>query len=94
MGICKACIIYVSVHVSWTIIVTDHLNIMNIKKVLLTGLIIVVICGLVYMIIPKYQIHSVRVDDDTVVTTRINTITGQVNTKYGSDKSDIWMIFE
>jgi len=57
---------------------------MNIKKVLLIGLIVVVICGLVYMIVPKYQIHSVRVDGDTVVVTRINTITGQVNTSYKS----------
>jgi len=67
---------------------------MNIKKVLLIGLIVVVMCGLVYLVVPKYQIQSVRVDENTVVVTRINTITGRVNTSYGSSKSDIWKTFE
>ena len=54
---------------------------MNIKKILLIGLIIVVVCGLIYVAIPKYQIQSVRVDDNTVVVTRINTITGEITTE-------------
>jgi len=52
-----------------------------IKKVgrtLFIGLVIAGIALVVYMVYPKYQIQSVRVDDDTVVVTRINTITGEV----------------
>lgn len=55
-----------------------------IKKVfytLVTGLAIIAIAGLVYLIIPKYQIHSVWVNiagDDYIVVTNINTITGDV----------------
>lgn len=56
----------------------------KIGKTLLFGIFILVIAGLVYMIVPKYQIHSVRVDDDTVVVTRINTITGEMSTSYNS----------
>ena len=58
---------------------------MNIKKILLIGLIVIVVCGLIYVAIPKYQIQSVRVDGNTIAITRINTITGQVNTSYESD---------
>ena len=54
---------------------------MNIKKILLIGLIVIVVCGLIYVAIPKYQIQSVRVDDNKVIITRINTITGQIYTK-------------
>ena len=58
----------------------------KVGKTLLTGLIILVVAGLIYMVVPKYQIQSVRVDDDTVVVTRINTITGEITTdvEYGS----------
>ena len=56
----------------------------KVGKTLLTGLIILVVAGVIYMVVPKYQIQSVRVDDDTVVVTRINTITGQVTTSYKS----------
>ncbi len=54
---------------------------MNIKKILLIGLIVIVVCGLIYVAIPKYQIQSVRVDDNKVIITRINTITGQIYTE-------------
>ena len=56
----------------------------KVSKTLLFGLIIIAILGLIYLAIPKYQIHSVRVDDDTVVVTRINTITGKITTSYKS----------
>ena len=56
----------------------------KVSKTLLFGLIILAIAGLIYLAIPKYQIHSVRVDDDTVVVTRINTITGEISTRYES----------
>ena len=59
----------------------------KVGKTLLFGLIILVVAGIIYMIVPKYQIHSVRVDDDTVVVTKVNTFTGKVVTEieYGSN---------
>jgi len=61
----------------------------KVSKVLLFGLIIIAILGLIYLAMPKYQIQSVRVDDNTVVVTRINTITGQVqvSTSYKSNST-------
>jgi len=56
----------------------------KISKILLSSIIIVAICGLIYLAIPKYQnipkyqIHSVRVDEDYVFITRINTLTGDI----------------
>lgn len=61
----------------------------KISKTLLFGLIIIAILGLIYLAIPKYQIHSVRFDDDTVVVTRINTITGDVSIKRISSSDKI-----
>ena len=57
----------------------------KVGKTLLFGLIILVVAGLIYLVVPKYQIQSVRVDDDTVVVTRINTITGKVDYPANSD---------
>ena len=54
----------------------------KVGKTLLLGLIILVVAGIIYLIVPKYQIQSVRVSDDTVVVTKVNTITGAVNTSY------------
>ena len=54
---------------------------MNIKKILLIGLIVITLVGLIYVAIPKYQIQSVRVSDNKVIITRINTITGQIYTE-------------
>ena len=62
---------------------------MNIKKILLIGLIVITLVGLIYVAIPKYQIQSVRVDGDTIAITRINTITGQVSIKYRSSSDKI-----
>ena len=54
----------------------------KVGKTLLFGLVILVVAGIIYLVVPKYQIQSVRVDEDTVVVTRINTITGEVNTEF------------
>ena len=54
----------------------------KVGKTLLLGLIILAIAGVIYLIVPKYQIQSVRVDDDYVVITKVNTITGDINTNY------------
>ena len=51
----------------------------KVGKTLLFGLVILAIAGIIYMVVPKYQIESVRVDDDTVVVTKVNTITGEVS---------------
>ena len=59
----------------------------KVGKTLLFGLVILAIAAVVYMVVPKYQIQTVRVDEDTVVVTRVNTITGQVDTKYNSSGS-------
>ena len=50
----------------------------KVGKTLLFGLVILAVVAVVYMVVPKYQIQTVRVDDDTVVVTRINTITGEI----------------
>lgn len=49
----------------------------KVSKTLLFGLAILVICLLIYMFYPKYQINTVRVDDNQVLITKINTLTGQ-----------------
>jgi len=59
----------------------------KVGKTLLFGLAILAICLLIYLIVPKYQIQSVRVDDDTVVVTRINTITGEISTSYKNNNT-------
>ena len=67
----------------------------KIKTTLLIGLIILAIAGLIYVlpgaiysIIPKYQIYSVRVDDDIVdvydrvLIIKLNILTGETDTWY------------
>ena len=63
----------------------------KVSKTLLFGLIIISILGLIYLAIPKYQIHSVRIDDERIAITRINTLTGKIDIKF---KSDVWRRFE
>ena len=63
----------------------------KVGKTLLFGLKILVVAGIIYLIVPKYQIQSVRVDDDTVVVTRVNTITGSVNTSYNPSSGSIYL---
>jgi len=60
----------------------------KVSKILLFGLIIIAILVLIYLVIPKYQVHSVRVDD-TVVVTKINTITGDISIKRISSSDKI-----
>jgi hypothetical protein len=53
-----------------------------IKKVsntLLIGLVIILVLVVIYAVYPKYEIESVRVDDETIIVTRLNKITGEVN---------------
>jgi len=65
------------------------------KKAILAGLIILAIAGLIYVlpgaiysIIPKYQIYTVKVDDDSdlfndrVLIIKLNTLTGETNSWY------------
>ncbi len=61
----------------------------KIKTILLIGLIILAIAGLIYVlpgaiysIIPKYQIYSIKVDENYVLITRLNTLTGEVAIRY------------
>ena len=63
----------------------------NFKDFLLIGLIIIAIVGFIYLIMPKYQVHTVKVDEDYVAITKINTITGEVSTNF---KKNIWKRFE
>jgi len=63
----------------------------NFKDFLLIGLIIVAITGFMYLIMPKYQVHTVKLDEDYVAITKINTITGEVSTNF---KKNIWKRFE
>jgi len=51
----------------------------KVGKTLLFGLVILAVAVVIYMVVPKYQIQSVKIDDNYVVMTRINTITGKVN---------------
>ena len=64
-------------------------------KVFLTGLIILAIAGLIYVlpgaiysVIPKYQIYTVKVDDhsadyyDRVLIIKLNTLTGETDSWY------------
>ncbi|MBA7576651.1 hypothetical protein ES708_18492 [subsurface metagenome] len=57
-------------------------NIKKAGKTLLFGLIIIAILGLIYLAIPKYQIHTVRIDNDYVLITKINALTGEITTNY------------
>ena len=54
----------------------------RVSKTLLFGLIIISILVLIYLVIPKYQIHSVKVDDDYVLIIKLNTLTGEHITNY------------
>ena len=49
----------------------------KILNVLLIGLSIIVVVGLIYLAIPKYQVNTVRINDNQILITKINTLTGQ-----------------
>ena len=50
----------------------------KILNILLIGLIIIVVVGLFYLAIPKYQVNTVRINDNQILITKINTLTGQI----------------
>ena len=54
----------------------------KVGKTLLFGLVILAIAGIIYMVVPKYQIQTVRVDDDYVMITKVNIFTGEVDINY------------
>ena len=58
----------------------------KILNILLIGLIIIVLAGAIFLVIPKYQVEMVRLDNDTVMITKINTLTGKTETCYRGGK--------
>jgi len=54
----------------------------KILNTLLIGLIIIVVVGLFYLAIPKYQVEMIGLDDETIAITKINTLTGKTETYY------------
>ena len=54
----------------------------KVGKTLLFGLVILAVAAVVWLVVPKYQIHSVRVDENYVVITKVNTITGDITANY------------
>ena len=58
----------------------------KILDILLIGLIIIVLAGAIFLVIPKYQVEMVRLDNDTVMITKINTLTGKTETYYKGSK--------
>ena len=51
----------------------------KILNILLIGLSIIVTVGLIYLAIPKYQVNTVRINDNQILITKINTLTGQTS---------------
>ena len=51
----------------------------KILNLLLIGLFIIVIIGLIYLAIPKYQVNTVKINDNQILITKINTLTGQTS---------------
>jgi len=51
----------------------------KILNILLIGLFIIVVVGLIYLAIPKYQVNTVRINDNQILITKINTLTGQIS---------------
>jgi len=51
----------------------------KILNILLIGLFIIAAVGLIYLAIPKYQVNTVRINDNQILITKINTLTGQTS---------------
>ena len=51
------------------------------SKFLFKIILIFLFIAVIYFLCPKYQISTVRVDNNTVLITKINTITGKVTTE-------------
>jgi len=58
----------------------------KILNILLIGLIVIVLTGAIFLAIPKYQVEMTRLDDETVMITKINTLTGKTETYYRGGK--------
>jgi len=58
----------------------------KILNILLIGLIVIVLAGAIFLAIPKYQVEMIRLDDETVMITKINTLTGKTETYYRGGK--------
>ncbi|MBA7552393.1 hypothetical protein ES705_44954 [subsurface metagenome] len=58
----------------------------KILNILLIGLIVIVVVGLIYLAIPKYQINTVKINDNQILITKINTLTGQTSLETKSIK--------
>ena len=58
----------------------------KILDILLIGLIIIILAGAIFLVIPKYQVEMVRLDNDTVMITKINTLTGKTEAYYRGGK--------
>jgi cell division protein FtsL len=58
----------------------------KILNILLVGLFIIVVVGLIYLAIPKYQVNTVRINDNQILITKINTLTGQTSLETRSIK--------
>ena len=58
----------------------------KILNILLIGLSIIVIVGLIFLAIPKYQVNTVRINDNQILITKINTLTGQTSLETRSIK--------
>ena len=58
----------------------------KILNILLVGLFIIVVVGLIYLVIPKYQVNTVRINDNQILITKINTLTGQTSLETRSIK--------
>jgi uncharacterized membrane protein len=58
----------------------------KILNILLIGLIVIVLAGAIFLAIPKYQVEMTRLDDETVMITKINTLTGKTETYYRGGK--------
>jgi hypothetical protein len=52
----------------------------KILNILLIGLFIIIVVGLIYLAIPKYQVQMIRLNDEYIMITKINTLTGETNT--------------
>ena len=51
----------------------------KILNILLIRLFIIATVGLIYLAIPKYQVNTVRINDNQILITKINTLTGQTS---------------
>jgi len=59
----------------------------KILNILLIGLFIIAAVGLIYLAIPKYQVNTVRINDNQILITKINTLTGQTSLETRNIKS-------